>query len=117
MQDATKLTNDYLAGPHAAGEMPKSRHWSPRKAAAVAESLGIALTDDHWLVIYALREYYRTHGRARARTLAAYLEHEGGQSRRELYDLFPGGPVLQGSMIAGLPPPDDVADRSFGSVH
>jgi len=31
--------------------------------------------------------------------------------------MFPGGPIRQGSMIAGLPKPADCDDLSFGSVH
>jgi tRNA 2-thiouridine synthesizing protein E len=93
--------------------------WSPRKASAIAASLGRVLSEEHWEVIFALREHYRSFGPTRARQLTLYLEDliSQGHGRKALYELFPGGPVLQGSMIAGLPRPAGAVDPSFGSVQ
>ena len=94
--------------------------WSPLFAQRQAEAEGIFLTDEHWEIVIYLRERYREHGGARsAREILKELEEKftDGQGRRNLYELFPGGPVRQGSKIAGLPQLDYTADKSFGSVH
>jgi sulfur relay (sulfurtransferase) DsrC/TusE family protein len=39
------------------------------------------------------------------------------RGRKELYEMFPGGPVSQASRIAGLPLPPYSSDSSFGSVE
>lgn len=94
--------------------------WTPKKALQLAAKEGISLTDEHWEVIVSLRERYRKYGSAiSARDIAQELEDEfsSGQGRRNLYELFPGGPVTQGCRIAGLPLPPDSVDTSFGSVR
>ncbi len=93
-------------------------HWSPLTVKEMAKEEGIEeLTEAHWHVIYALRNYYRENGRATsARELLHMLEEdfvdEGG--RRFLYELFPKGPVSQGSRLAGIPLPPYSSDPSFG---
>lgn len=93
-------------------------HWSPRTTEQMARDEGIEeLTEEHWQVIYALRSFYREHGpAASAREVIHHLEQEfadhGG--RRYLYELFPRGPVSQGSRLAGLPTPPYSSDPSFG---
>lgn len=94
--------------------------WNRGVAERQARDLGLALTPEHWEVIGFLRSYYKEHGPAPgARAIGQALEQRfatrGG--RKYLYRLFPGGPVLQASRIAGLPVPADAADRSFGSVR
>jgi len=73
----------------------------------IAESEGIALTDDHWAVINYLRDQYRDEGqtpnyRQMLKDLAELLPQHDSKS---LYDLFPGGPAKQAVRIAGLPKP------------
>ena len=93
-------------------------HWSPLTAARQARAEGIEeLTEAHWHVIHVLRNHYRQEGSARsARELLHILERdfaaEGG--RRYLYELFPKGPISQGSRLAGVPPPPFSSDPSFG---
>ncbi len=93
-------------------------HWSPLAATQLAKDEGIEeLTEAHWQVIYALRELYRLNGRAdSARNVMHILEQEfaaeGG--RRFLYELFPHGPISQGSRLAGVPLPPYSSDPSFG---
>jgi tRNA 2-thiouridine synthesizing protein E len=94
--------------------------WSASDAEQRAKDLGVSMTDDHWDVVLFLRDYYRGRGReADAREVLIALEKEftddGG--RRWLYKLFPGGPVMQASQIAGLPLPAHTADPAFGNVH
>lgn len=95
-------------------------HWSPLVAHHRAAAEGIDLGDEHFAVIYCLRERFRVHGpwasaRELSRELDAEFAAEGG--RRYLYSLFPHGPIAQGCAIAGLPLPAGTLDRSFGSVH
>ncbi len=94
--------------------------WNETIAARRAREIGVTLGAEHWEVIRALRDHYRTHGaEGSARTLLQALESrfadKGG--RKYLFSLFPGGPVRQGSMIAGLPVPPGASDPSFGYVE
>lgn len=100
------------------GHMYDLEHWSPLTARQCAQEEGIGeLTEDHWHVIYALRNLYREYGAsANARKVTHSLEqdfiNEGG--RRYLYELFPKGPVSQGSRLAGVPVPPHSSEPSFG---
>ncbi len=100
------------------GHMYGLEHWSPLTAEQLAHEEGIEeLSEAHWHVIYALRNLYRDKGRsANAREVMQLLERdfvdEGG--RRYLYELFPKGPVSQGSRLAGVPTPPYSSDPSFG---
>ncbi len=81
---------------------------------------GLELTDEHLEVLCFLRKHYVRHGPARSATeltrlLSRQFAERGG--RRYLYNLFPRGPILQASWIAGVPLPEGTVDRSFGSVH
>ena len=94
--------------------------WSEEKARERARAEGIELTKDHIEVLKFLRDEYEAVGRSiPARKLLKAMEErfadKGG--RRYLYNLFPGGPVTQGSRIAGLPAPVYATDPSFGSVE
>ncbi|MGD9785009.1 MAG: TusE/DsrC/DsvC family sulfur relay protein [Hyphomicrobiaceae bacterium] len=93
--------------------------WSRAAAEAMAKADGLALTNDHWKVIEMLQTLYVERGRApKARLISGILndefEEEGGS--KYLYRLFPGGPVAQGSRLAGVPAPHDTRDPSFGST-
>jgi len=117
-ESASPLTQAVLAD--TSGHMAELERWSPRIAARIAEAEGIALEEDHWVVIFCLRERYRSDGQAQnARNLIREAEQEfadlGG--RRYLYELFPHGPVAQACRIAGIPMPPGTLDLSFGSVH
>jgi tRNA 2-thiouridine synthesizing protein E len=118
------INNAIKNGPHSEtdpeGNMFDLQHWSPLVAKLLAGKEDIMLSDKHWEIIIYLRERYRVHGMAHsARELLKELEEEfcDGRGRKELYELFPGGPVSQASRIAGLPLPPYSSDRSFGSVE
>lgn len=83
--------------------------WSPEAASAMAARDGIALDDDHWVVLELLRNYFETYEieppmRALVQRAKARLGEEKGSSRY-LYRLFPDGPGTQGVRYAGLPRP------------
>lgn len=94
--------------------------WNEREAERLAAEEGITLTDNHWDVVRFLRERYRRVGPAKSgRVLVEELDRafSGHGGSKYLYQLFPKGPVAQGSRIAGLPLPAYTTDPSFGSVE
>lgn len=118
MLDINKSVGDSEHDPE--GNMFGLAPWSPLSAQRLAAVEGIFLTDEHWEIIIYLRERYRKCGDARsAREVLRELEEHfsEGRGRRSLYELFPGGPVSQGSRLAGLPLPPHSSDPSFGSVQ
>jgi len=71
-------------------------------------------------VISYLREQYLEDGlprfaRTTARALNKQYAAQGGN--KYLYNLFPGGPVTQGSRLANLRTPANASDVSFGTSY
>lgn len=100
-------------------DFPNAPHgWDMQAAVNAAEQSGIELTDDHWEAIVGLQEYFSKHEFGKRRELVDALDEKFYQKggTRYLYQLFPGGPVAQGCVIAGLEPPSGSVDKSFGSV-
>jgi len=94
--------------------------WSEDIAMELAKKEGLTLSPEHWEVIRYMRNHYEECGLATSgRSLLLCMEEEfsGRGGRKYLFRLFPGGPVTQGSHIAGLPLPPYSSDRSFGSVE
>lgn len=119
MLDVGKYSRDErLAFNDPDGHMDDLESWSPKKVQERAAQEGIALTEEHWAILFSLREHFREDGINSARALGHELEMEfgHGEGRRHLYELFPRGPVLQGCRIAGLPSPSHSSDPGFGSV-
>jgi tRNA 2-thiouridine synthesizing protein E len=107
---------------HAApeGDMHHLPPWSEDLARDIAAKEGIELTAEHWEVVHLLRNHYRLRGHsltgtALLRALGEPFGMRGGI--KHLYELFPAGPVSQGSRIAGVPAPPYSRDLSFGSVQ
>lgn len=101
------------------GNISALPHWSPRYASQLAALDDLLLSDEHWEVIYYLRERYRLHGNQdSARKVLRDLEEHfcDNDGRAHLYQLFPQGPVSQATRLAGLPMPPHAHDLSFGSV-
>jgi tRNA 2-thiouridine synthesizing protein E len=102
------------------GDLVELDEWSPDIARSLAREQGLTLTDDHFLVLNFVRDYYINQNGSTEdahqilRSTEEYFADRGG--RRWLYQLFPGGPMTQGMKIAGLPLPPHASDPSFGSV-
>jgi tRNA 2-thiouridine synthesizing protein E len=84
--------------------------YSEEAAKAIAEAEGIALTENHWLVINYLREKFKEEGHTpNLRNLIKGLQEEGNMPQADsalLFELFPdGGAAKQGCKIGGLPQP------------
>jgi tRNA 2-thiouridine synthesizing protein E len=76
--------------------------WNRARSATLAANEGFELTDQHWHVIRYLREQYLEQGLPRfARTTARVLnkQYAAQGGNKYLHNLFPGGPVTQGSRL------------------
>ncbi len=108
------------APPRPASEFPHAPEgWSLARAAELAASEGVTLTEEHVKALLDLQDYFFHHEeRINLRELHDALDEEfhidGGI--KHLYELFPGGPIAQGCRIAGLEVPAYAKDDNFGTV-
>jgi len=117
--------NTYANLKHAESSMPEFRYapegWSRNEAEELANQEGIYLTESHWLLLTALQEYFARHEEPNVRirelhdALDEKFHSQGGM--KFLYELFPGGPVAQGGLLAGIKRPAGTSNKSFGSVQ
>ncbi len=121
MSDIGKfITNRSLIYTDPADTMIDLEPWDESIGQQRAAELGISMTEAHWEVVRFLRHHYQCNGLViNARHLVDDMDSlfadRGG--RRYLYTLFPRGPVVQGTYIAGVPQPPGAADLNFGSVE
>lgn len=83
--------------------------WSAAIATALADKVGIALTEKHWQVIDFLRQFYQQFQvipplRIFIKNLKLAVGEEIGNSLT-LHQLFPDSPLKLACLIAGLPKP------------
>jgi tRNA 2-thiouridine synthesizing protein E len=84
------------------GYLTNMSQWSEAIAAAIAAEEGIGvLAPAHMKVINYLREQQTAGSAITIRSMG----RSGVVSTKELYDLFPGGPLKKASKIAGIPKP------------
>ena len=84
------------------GYLTNMAQWNEQIAAAIAAEEGIGpLTDAHMKVI----GYLRKQQAAGASLTIRSTGKSGVVTTKELYDLFPGGPLKKSSKIAGIPKP------------
>jgi tRNA 2-thiouridine synthesizing protein E len=77
--------------------------WDEAVAASLAQTEGVDdLTDDHWVVVNYLREYYLEYNMA---PMIRKLCKATNFKLKEIYDLFPSGPAKGACKVAGLPKP------------
>ncbi|WP_416886400.1 TusE/DsrC/DsvC family sulfur relay protein [Marinospirillum sp.] len=85
--------------------------WSPEVAQWLAEQEGIKLSDDHWAILYRLRDFYHTFELAPAmRPLTRYLrQHLPAEKTTSIHlmQLFGSSPAKMAAKLAGLPKPDN----------
>ena len=88
--------------------------WNQDVAAALAKAANIDMTESHWGLVEAVREYYKEKqkhpwGTDLVHMLGKYLKETAHEMRHDvnkfLYQLFPSGPDKQLAKIAGLPKP------------
>ena len=83
--------------------------WDEEIANNIANQSNLSLTDDHWKLIYFIREYYEEHGSVpELRKILKIIKNELGEdkaTRKYVYRLFPFGYGQQGCKIAGMRQP------------
>ncbi len=83
------------------GYLEDMSQWTKEIAAGLADEIGINLTDKHFEVLDFLRE---KHTAGEVLTIRK-VGNSGITNIKEMYQLFPGGPLKYSSKIAGIPKP------------
>ena len=77
--------------------------WTEAMAPILAQEEELSeLSEGHWKVINFLRKDFKEKG---TMPTIRRVKNAGGIPTKELYDLFPGGPLKKSSKVAGLPKP------------
>jgi tRNA 2-thiouridine synthesizing protein E len=76
--------------------------WNRDVAAALARELGLELIDAHWKVLEFIDKDFQDKGAVPG---LRRLTKVGGIPTKDLYALFPGGPIKKAALIAGYPKP------------
>ena len=102
-EDKVKITED--------GFLCDAQSWTPEYAVNTASALNIALTDQHWLVIHGVRQFYERTGRSLSmrplvRVVRNEIASELGNSI-SLAQLFGNKTTRHVALISGLPKPSD----------
>lgn len=92
------------------GYLKHLQDWSPDIAQALAQQQHLTLTQAHWEIINAIRDFYSQYQRSpTTRVLLKYLAQQlGAQKSSSIYvmQLFGGGtPAKSIAKLAGLPKP------------
>lgn len=83
------------------GYLQDMSQWNKEIAGELAQEIGIELTDKHFEVLEFLRE---KHSAGEVLTIRK-VGNSGITNIKEMYQLFPGGPLKYSSLIAGIPKP------------
>ncbi|MCA9023720.1 MAG: TusE/DsrC/DsvC family sulfur relay protein [Planctomycetaceae bacterium] len=83
------------------GYLTDLSQWTREVAEEIAEEEGIEMTDQHWKVIEYIQDSFRNQESLSMRSLGK----RGPVSIKDLYALFPDGPLKKASKIAGIPKP------------
>jgi TusE/DsrC/DsvC family sulfur relay protein len=86
----------------AEGYLTHPEQWSRAVGEALAQELGLTLTDAHWKIIEFIQRDFRERGTVPG---MRRLNKVGGFATKDLYALFPDGPIKKAALIAGLPKP------------
>ena len=84
------------------GFMTQYDEWDEDLAKALAQQIGVALTDEHWKALRFLRSDYREKGETPTLRRVSVV---GGIPTKTLFALFPAKPAKKMAYVAGLPKP------------
>lgn len=82
--------------------MTDRSQWNEAVAKTLAEEEGIELTDEHWKVIRFIESDFPE---KQAVPGMRRMNKVGGIPTKDLYRLFPNGPIKKAARIAGFPKP------------
>lgn len=109
LEEMNLIFNGQKIATDAQGYLIDSSVWDTEIASFIADIESIEMTDEHWQVIYFVREFYEHFNTSPAiRALVKAMQNKYGTEKvnsRYLYRLFPDGPAKQATKIAGLPKP------------
>lgn len=91
------------------GFLIDSGQWFPEVAEALAERDGLRLGADHWWLIEFVRDHHARYGNPplmRVVVSEHRKRHAESRGSRDLYRLFPDGPVREACRYGGLPKPE-----------
>jgi tRNA 2-thiouridine synthesizing protein E len=86
---------------NAEGYFEKPAQWNKEMATEMAKEYNITLTDKHFAVLEFLRQRHLAGEQLTIRRVG----NSGIVDIKELYQLFPGGPLKISSKLAGIPKP------------
>ena len=84
------------------GYLTDRSQWNREVAAELAKDEGIELTDEHWKVLEFIEADYAEKSAVPG---MRRMNKVGGISTKDLYRLFPNGPIQKAARIAGFPKP------------
>ncbi len=84
------------------GYMTNHAQWNREVAVALAKEEGIELTPGHWTVLEFIDKDFREKGVVPG---MRRMNKIGGIPTKDLYNLFPNGPIKRAARIAGYPKP------------
>jgi dissimilatory sulfite reductase related protein len=84
------------------GYLTARAQWNRDLAVALAQELGITLTEAHWKVLDFIDKDFKEKGVVPG---MRRINKVGGIPTKDLYTLFPDGPIKKAAKIAGYPKP------------
>jgi TusE/DsrC/DsvC family sulfur relay protein len=84
------------------GYLTNHTQWTPDIGVALAREEGIELTPAHWKVLEFIDKDFREKGVVPG---MRRMNKIGGIPTKDLYNLFPNGPIKKAARIAGYPKP------------
>ncbi len=84
------------------GYMTNHAQWNRDIAGALAQELGVTLTDAHWKVLEFIDKDFKEKGVVPG---MRRMNKVGNIPTKELYTLFPDGPIKKAAKIGGYPKP------------
>jgi len=84
------------------GFLTEYAEWSEDLGRALAQQIGIEMSDDHWRAIHFLRRDFPEQGETATLRRVSTV---GGIPTKQLFALFPKKPAKKMAYIAGLPKP------------
>ncbi|MCI0535857.1 MAG: TusE/DsrC/DsvC family sulfur relay protein [Verrucomicrobiales bacterium] len=97
-----KQINGFTLDVNEEGYLINHAQWNREVAAALAQELGITLTDPHWKVLDFIDGDFKEKGVVPG---MRRMNKIGGIPTKGLYALFPDGPIKKAALIAGYPKP------------